>query len=84
MSHHRHAFTALNPLIREGLELSSRRNFLKASVAGVAGLSLPALLRHRAEAGASKRKNKSVPDSELLGPTGPRSAKSRSAIAHGR
>jgi hypothetical protein len=60
MSHpHAHAFTSLNPLVREGLELASRRNFLKASLAGMAGISLPGLLRQRAE-GATSGKNKSV------------------------
>jgi hypothetical protein len=46
---HRHAFTGLNPLAREGLVLLSRRNMLKAGLAGLAGLSLPGLLRARAE-----------------------------------
>src|SRR5215467_7415824 len=45
---HAHAFTALRPLEREGLTLLSRRNMLKASLAGLAGLSVPALLRQRA------------------------------------
>src|SRR5262245_41876997 len=61
--HHQHAFTAFNPLRREGLVLASRRNFLKASLAGIAGLSVPELLRQRAErtaAGRSGRNNKSV------------------------
>jgi hypothetical protein len=60
---HDHAFTSFNPLVREGLTLSSRRNFLKASVAGLAGLSLPGLLRHHADAarpGRSSRSGKSV------------------------
>jgi hypothetical protein len=50
-------------LEREGLTVFSRRNMLKASLAGVAGLSLPALIRHRAlasEAGRSVRAHKSV------------------------
>lgn len=47
---HDHAFTHFNAMDREGLVVSSRRNMLKASVAGIAGLSLPALLRQRAEA----------------------------------
>src|SRR3954471_9261197 len=60
MSHpHPHAFTSLYPRVREGLEVSSRRNFLKASLAGMAGLSLPGLLRQRAE-GATSGRNKSV------------------------
>ena len=49
MTHaHPHAFTSLRPLEREGLFLHTRRNFLKASLAGLAGLSVPELLRHRA------------------------------------
>jgi Protein of unknown function (DUF1501) len=47
---HAHAFASLNPLEREGLVLRTRRNMLKASVAGLAGLSLPGLLRARANA----------------------------------
>ncbi|MCS6866223.1 MAG: DUF1501 domain-containing protein [Gemmataceae bacterium] len=43
---HHHAFTFLNPQRREGL-LLSRRNLLKASVAGFGGLSLPAWLQAR-------------------------------------
>jgi hypothetical protein len=50
---HAHAFGALQARVREGLVVASRRNFLKAGWAGLAGLSLPGLLRHRAEAAAS-------------------------------
>src|SRR5262245_3070348 len=58
---HDHAFTFLHPRDREGLTVSSRRNFVKASLAGVAGLTLPDLLRHQAEATPSaKRSGKSV------------------------
>ena len=46
---HPHAFASLLPRVPEGLTVSSRRNFLKAGLAGLAGLSLPALLRRRAE-----------------------------------
>src|SRR5438045_3911827 len=46
---HRHAFAGLNPLEREGLVLHSRRNMLKAGLAGLAGLTVPGLLRARAE-----------------------------------
>ena len=59
----RHAFTFLNARVREGLTVVSRRSMLKASVAGLAGLTLPALLRARSEAaqnGKSLRGNKSV------------------------
>ena len=41
----RHAFTHFNALDREGLALVSRRNVLKASLAGIAGLTVPNLLR---------------------------------------
>ncbi len=61
--HQQHAFTSFNPLEREGLLVLSRRNLLKASLAGIAGLSLPRLLRGRAraaEAGKSVSGNKSV------------------------
>src|SRR5438876_3387460 len=60
---HDHAFMQLNPREREGLVLVSRRNMLKAGLAGLAGLSLPDLLRQRAEAataGRSAKKHKSV------------------------
>ena len=52
---HRHAFAGLNPLEREGLVVASRRNMLKAGLAGMAGLSLPGLLRSRAEASEAGR-----------------------------
>jgi hypothetical protein len=54
-----HAFTFLNPRLREGVTVHSRRSMLKASLAGMAGLSLPGLLRLRAES-VTKRSNKSV------------------------
>ncbi len=60
---HDHAFTSFNPLVREGLTVLSRRNMLKASLAGLAGLSAPDLLRRRAaarEAGLSVKDRKSV------------------------
>lgn len=52
---HRHAFASLLPRTPEGLTVSTRRNFLKAGMAGMAGLSLPALLRHQAAATAGRR-----------------------------
>ena len=61
-SHH-HAFTHFNALERDGLTLLSRRNLLKASLMGIAGLSVPGLLRQRARAaaeGKSVREAKSV------------------------
>ncbi len=60
---HRHAFSGLNPLEREGLVVAGRRNMLKAGLAGLAGLSVPDLLRCRArasEAGKPTKGNKSV------------------------
>ena len=47
---HRHAFAHFNALDREGLALVSRRNALKAGLAGIAGLTLPDLLRMQARA----------------------------------
>src|SRR5262249_29204573 len=60
---HDHAFADFNPLVREGLTVLSRRNMLKASLAGLAGLTVPDLLRRRAaakEAGHSANDRKSV------------------------
>ena len=48
-----HAFGFLNPREREGLTVFSRRSVLKASLAGLAGLTLPGLLRLRAEPDAA-------------------------------
>ena len=45
-----HAFAAWRAREAEGLVLRSRRSLLKAGLMGVAGLSLPTLLRSRAEA----------------------------------
>ena len=50
---HDHAFTGFNPRVREGLVMQNRRGMLKASLAGMAGLSLPQLLQFRAEAAQS-------------------------------
>ena len=52
---HRHAFEDYYPLADEGLTLRSRRNVLKASLAGLGGLSLPDLLKHRAASAAAGR-----------------------------
>ena len=49
---HQHAFSHFNALEREGLTLLSRRNLLKAGLMGIAGLSVPGLLRQRARAAA--------------------------------
>jgi hypothetical protein len=51
---HSHAFGSLRPRQREGLTLLSRRNMLKVGLAGLAGLSLPELLRQRARATAEE------------------------------
>ncbi|MFO0955982.1 MAG: DUF1501 domain-containing protein [Isosphaeraceae bacterium] len=45
---HGHAFTSFNPRVCEGLVVPGRRGFLKASWAGLAGLSLPGLMSLRA------------------------------------
>lgn len=50
-----HAFTGFHPRVREGLTVRSRRGLLKAGLAGLAGLSLPDLLRYRAQAAATGR-----------------------------
>jgi hypothetical protein len=54
---HSHAFSDFRPLDREGLALVTRRNMLKAGLAGLAGLTVPDLLRQRAEAGAPRGKS---------------------------
>jgi len=58
---HDHAFGSFNALNPEGVMVRSRRNALKLGVAGIAGLSLPELLRRRAVAGpAHDRSARSV------------------------
>ncbi len=60
---HQNAFTSFNALHREGLVVSSRRNMIKAGMAGIAGLSLPNLLQHQSHAlanGLSTPRAKSV------------------------
>jgi len=59
---HPHAFGGLHALEEEGLVVHSRRNMLKAGLAGMSGLTLPALLHSRAEAARAGRPlgNKSV------------------------
>ncbi|MEZ6069613.1 MAG: DUF1501 domain-containing protein [Pirellulales bacterium] len=47
---HPHAFDWLRPRVREGVVSAGRRSMIKASVAGLAGLSLPGLLARRAAA----------------------------------
>lgn len=58
-SHAAHAFGSFHGRRREGLTLVDRRAMLKAGVAGIAGLTLPDLLRARAEAAAAGRAMKS-------------------------
>ena len=63
MHSHMNAFGSFHASEREGLVLPSRRNVFKAGLAGMAGLSLPALLRSHAAAkgaGASTPRRKSV------------------------
>jgi hypothetical protein len=48
-----HAFPTFDGTRRDGLCLVSRRNLMKAGMAGVAGLTLPNLMRHRAAAAAA-------------------------------
>src|SRR5262245_4244861 len=55
---HPHAFGFLNTAPREGL-LLSRRNLLKAGLAGFGGLTLPALLHQQARS-AAKTSTKSA------------------------
>ena len=57
--HEQHAFGNLYGRDREGLTLLSRRGMLKAGLAGIAGLSLPELLRARAQAAESGQAMKS-------------------------
>ncbi len=60
---HQHAFEDFHPHNKEGLVVSSRRNWLKASLAGLGGLTLPQLLAHRdaaAATGRSMNRQKSV------------------------
>jgi uncharacterized protein (DUF1501 family) len=58
--HTGHAFESYVPLEREGLTVLSRRNMLKCGLAGIAGLSLPDLLKLRAQAAGSVNRPKSV------------------------
>lgn len=51
--HGGHAFANFHGRRREGLRMLSRRGMVKASLAGLAGLSAPALFRSRAQAAAA-------------------------------
>jgi hypothetical protein len=54
-SHAQHAFGNYFGRAREGLTLADRRGMLKAGLAGLAGLSLPDLLRAKAQGAATGR-----------------------------
>ena len=58
--HQQHAFANWQALRPEGLCVVSRRNLLKASLTGIAGLTLPDLMRARAEAKSSTGSPRSV------------------------
>src|SRR5687767_6580319 len=64
--HANHAFAGFHGRSREGLAVISRRGMLKAGLAGIAGLSLPELLRTRAEAAKAGRSMKSEKSVILL------------------
>ena len=49
----------MNPRVRDGVVVHSRRSVLKTSLAGLGGLSLPALTKLRAE-GKTRSNNKAV------------------------
>lgn len=55
---HAHAFSDWHGKTPEGLVVPSRRNFLKAGMAGIAGLGLPGLLKAR-DLGAAQNRRKS-------------------------
>ncbi|WZO97004.1 DUF1501 domain-containing protein [Isosphaeraceae bacterium EP7] len=63
---HSHAFSSLRAREREGLVVGSRRGMLKASLAGLAGLSLPELLRRRALGAGEKTGRASAGKSVIL------------------
>ncbi len=67
---HGHAFQSWNPLDREGLFVASRRNIVKASMAGIAGLTLPNLLRAQSQALASGKSSPRKKSLILLWMTG--------------
>ncbi|TXT16921.1 MAG: Uncharacterized protein FD138_4661 [Planctomycetota bacterium] len=58
--HAQHAFGSFQGRSREGLTLTDRRGMLKAGLAGIAGLSLPDLLKVRAQADGGTKSGKSV------------------------
>lgn len=54
-----HAFMFMNPRVQDGLVVHSRRSVLKTSLAGLGGLTLPGLMKLRAE-GKAASSSKSV------------------------
>ena len=66
LRHDEHAFADFHGRRREGLTWFDRRGMLKAGLAGLAGLSLPALLRARAEAATAGRAMRSGKSCILL------------------
>ena len=68
--HSSHAFETFGGTTREGLCLTSRRNMIKAGMAGIAGLSLPSLFQHRAQAAEQGRSISSCKSVILLWMTG--------------
>jgi hypothetical protein len=58
--HQQHAFANYHGRTREGIAFAGRRGMLKASLAGLAGLSLPQLLQSQAEGGASGRRKSCI------------------------
>ena len=69
-SHSEHAFGSFLGTQREGLCLVGRRNMVKAGMAGIAGLSLPDLLRVRSQATAAGKSISSQRSVILLWMTG--------------
>jgi hypothetical protein len=65
-----HAFTHFHARAAEGVRLVSRRSTLKAGIAGLAGLSLPALLRAQDDATAAGKKTSRHKSVILLWMTG--------------
>lgn len=65
-----HAFAALIPRLRDGLVVRSRRSVLKASLAGMAGITLPSLLQARAKAAQAGRPTSSRRSVILIWMTG--------------
>lgn len=68
LSHH--AFSSLNPRELEGVTVLGRRSMLKASVAGMAGLSLPGLLSAKEQAIESGQRSPSQKSVILVWMTG--------------